>query len=153
MPPSAERISDRPTISFSLPEAEPYHCIAAWTPRSTTGLAPLKGAEEKFPRSWGVTRRLALPRLLFQVAFSDKRDRDDRQGFLNTFKVACRGLFPHTQTMLNRPPPYFPQNQLSPPDEKRYKKFKLVIAGAIVGGLALLTAIGFGIYFLIGWLF
>ena len=23
--------------------------------------------------------------------------------------------------MLNRPPPYFPQNQLSPPDENRYK--------------------------------
>jgi len=34
--------------------------------------------------------------------------------------------------MLNRPPPYFPQNQLSPPDEKRYTKFKLVIAGLIM---------------------
>lgn len=55
--------------------------------------------------------------------------------------------------MLNRPPPYFPQNQLSPPDEKRYAKFKLVVA-AIVAGLALLlAALGIGIYYLIAWLF
>lgn len=55
--------------------------------------------------------------------------------------------------MLNRPPPYFPQNQLSPPDDKRYKKFKLVIAGAIVGLLILLAGVGVGIYYLVGWLF
>lgn len=55
--------------------------------------------------------------------------------------------------MLNRPPPYFPQNQLSPPDEKRYAKFKLVVAGAIVALLAILTGLGFGIYYLIRWLF
>lgn len=55
--------------------------------------------------------------------------------------------------MLNRPPPYFPQNQLSPPDENRYRKFKLVIAAVIVGILGLLTAVGFGIYYLITWLF
>jgi hypothetical protein len=51
--------------------------------------------------------------------------------------------------MLNRPPPYFPQNQLSPPDPNRYRKFKLVIAGLIVGGLAIITAIAFAIYYLI----
>jgi hypothetical protein len=51
--------------------------------------------------------------------------------------------------MLNRPPPYFPQNQLSPPDENRYRKFKLVAAAVIVGLLVLLAAIGFGIYYLI----
>lgn len=54
--------------------------------------------------------------------------------------------------MLNRPPPYFPQNQLSPPDEKRYRKFKLIVAASIVGLLIVLTAIGFGIYYLISWL-
>ncbi|MFN2501526.1 MAG: hypothetical protein ABR530_05890 [Pyrinomonadaceae bacterium] len=55
--------------------------------------------------------------------------------------------------MLNRPPPYFPQNQLSPPDENRYRKFKLVVAAAIAGTLLALTALGFGIYYLIRWLF
>lgn len=54
--------------------------------------------------------------------------------------------------MLNRPPPYFPQNQLSPPDEKRYRKFKLIVAASIVGLLVVLIAAGFGIYYLISWL-
>ena len=53
---------------------------------------------------------------------------------------------------MNRPPPYFPQNQLSPPDEKRYKKFKLIVALAIVGLILLLIGAGVGIYFLISWL-
>ena len=51
--------------------------------------------------------------------------------------------------MLNRPPPYFPQNQLSPPDENRYRKFKIVAAAVILGLIVLLGAIGFGIYYLI----
>lgn len=55
--------------------------------------------------------------------------------------------------MLNRPPPYFPQNQLSPPDKNRYKKFKLVVAGIILGALAILSAVGVGIYYLVTWLF
>ncbi|MDM7921076.1 MAG: hypothetical protein QUS14_02160 [Pyrinomonadaceae bacterium] len=53
---------------------------------------------------------------------------------------------------MNRPPPYFPQNQLSPPDEKRYKKFKLIvglIAVLLVLGLA---GIGVGIYYMVSWL-
>lgn len=54
---------------------------------------------------------------------------------------------------MNRPPPYFPQNQLSPPDEKRYRKFKLIVALMIVGLLILLGAVGYGIYFLITKLF
>ena len=54
---------------------------------------------------------------------------------------------------MNRPPPYFPQNQLSPPDENRYKKFKFVVAGLIVLLLALLTGLGAGIYYLVRWLF
>ncbi|MEQ1605565.1 MAG: hypothetical protein ABL999_11925 [Pyrinomonadaceae bacterium] len=55
--------------------------------------------------------------------------------------------------MLNRPPPYFPQNQLSPPDPNRYKKFKFVIAGIILAVLAVIVGIGFGLVYLIRWLF
>ena len=51
--------------------------------------------------------------------------------------------------MLNRPPPYFPQNQLSPPDEKRYAKFKFIVAAVVVGSVLILTGIGFAIYYLI----
>lgn len=54
---------------------------------------------------------------------------------------------------MNRPPPYFPQSQLSPPDDKRYKKFKFVAALIIAGAILLLTGIGIGIYYLIKWLF
>jgi len=55
--------------------------------------------------------------------------------------------------MLNRPPPYFPQNQLSPADDKRYRNFKLIVGGLIVFAVVLVTAIGFGIYYLMSWLF
>jgi hypothetical protein len=55
--------------------------------------------------------------------------------------------------MLNRPPPYFPQNQLSPPDENRYKKFKLVIAAVAIALLAVVIGVGFGVYYLIQWMF
>lgn len=54
---------------------------------------------------------------------------------------------------MNRPPPYFPQNQLSPPDEKRYRKFKIIVALTVAGLLILLGAVGYGIYFLITKLF
>jgi hypothetical protein len=55
--------------------------------------------------------------------------------------------------MLNRPPPYFPQNQLSPPDESRYLKFKLMVGGLIVLLIGLLAGAGVGIYYLVRWLF
>jgi len=54
---------------------------------------------------------------------------------------------------MNRPPPYFPQNQLSPPDENRYKKFKYVVAGLIIALIVILSGIGVGIYYLVRWLF
>lgn len=54
---------------------------------------------------------------------------------------------------MNRPPPYFPQNPLSPQGDNRYKKFKLIMALLIIGAILLLTGIGFGIYYLIQWLF
>jgi hypothetical protein len=54
---------------------------------------------------------------------------------------------------MKRPPPYFPQNQLSPPDEGRYRRFKL-IAGGIIGLLIIfLTGLGVGIYYLLRWMF
>ncbi|HEX8249035.1 MAG TPA: hypothetical protein VF599_12730 [Pyrinomonadaceae bacterium] len=54
--------------------------------------------------------------------------------------------------IMNRPPPYFPQNQLSPPDPNRYKKFKLLIASAIVVLTLFLIGAGVGVYYLIKWL-
>ncbi len=53
--------------------------------------------------------------------------------------------------MLNRPPPYFPQNQLSPPDENRYKKFKFVVAGLSLALVLVLVGLGYGAYYLIRW--
>lgn len=50
------------------------------------------------------------------------------------------------------PPPYFPQSSLSPPDENRYRRFKLIVAGIIV---SLLVAVGgavIGIVYLVKWL-
>jgi hypothetical protein len=40
------------------------------------------------------------------------------------------------------PPPYFPQSSLSPPNEGRYRKFKLIVFGLV---LLLLLLIGGGI--------
>jgi hypothetical protein len=51
-----------------------------------------------------------------------------------------------------RPPPYFPQSSLSPPDEKRYRKFKLVVATVIVAALAAVAGAGIGIVYLVKWL-
>lgn len=53
---------------------------------------------------------------------------------------------------MNRPPPYFPQNQLSPPDPNRYKKFKVIIAVLAILLVAALIGAGYGIYSLIIWL-
>ena len=54
---------------------------------------------------------------------------------------------------MNRPPPYFPQNQLSPPDENRYRKFKMLVAGGIIALVLVLAGLGVGIYYLLKWLF
>ncbi|HQU85629.1 MAG TPA: hypothetical protein PKY59_21015 [Pyrinomonadaceae bacterium] len=53
---------------------------------------------------------------------------------------------------MNRPPPYFPQNQLSPPDENRYRKFKLIVAASVLALILILVGAGVGIYYLIHWL-
>ena len=52
---------------------------------------------------------------------------------------------------MDRPPPYFPQSQLSPGDENRYKKFKLVIGLLVLAAILLLVGAGFGIYYLVSW--
>ncbi len=51
------------------------------------------------------------------------------------------------------PPPYFPQSSLSPPDEKRYRKFKLAVFGGIVLVLLLVGGVVAGMVFLLKWLF
>ncbi len=55
-------------------------------------------------------------------------------------------------SVMDRPPPYFPQSSLAPQSDKRYKKFKLIIASIIIGIIVLLTGAGFGIYYLIKWI-
>ncbi|HKY43294.1 MAG TPA: hypothetical protein VJM50_09380 [Pyrinomonadaceae bacterium] len=46
------------------------------------------------------------------------------------------------------PPPYFPQGSLAPPDKRRYRKFKLLMAllGLVVVGL--IASAGYGIWYL-----
>jgi hypothetical protein len=51
------------------------------------------------------------------------------------------------------PPPYFPQGSLAPPDEHRYKKFRLILALAVVVILLLLGGLGVGFWYLMKWLF
>jgi hypothetical protein len=55
--------------------------------------------------------------------------------------------------MLNRPPSYFPQNQLSPPDPNRYRKFKLIVASGVLLLILLLSGVGIGVYYLLKWAF
>lgn len=50
------------------------------------------------------------------------------------------------------PPPYFPQSSLSPPDEKRYRKFKLTVAAVVVSVVAVLGGAIIGIVYLVRWL-
>jgi hypothetical protein len=54
---------------------------------------------------------------------------------------------------MNRPPPYFPQNQLSPPNPNRYRNFKIMVGVAILALLLLLAGAGVGIYYLVRYLF
>jgi len=42
---------------------------------------------------------------------------------------------------MNRPPPYFPQNQLSPPDDKRYRNFKIIVAAIGIGLFVIIAAL------------
>lgn len=53
---------------------------------------------------------------------------------------------------MKNPPPYFPQSSLGPQSDKRYKKFKLIMASIIIGVILLLTGAGIGIYYLVRWI-
>jgi len=50
------------------------------------------------------------------------------------------------------PPPYFPQSSLSPPDEHRYRRFKLIVVAVTVSLLAIMGGVITGIIFLVKWL-
>lgn len=50
------------------------------------------------------------------------------------------------------PPPYFPQSSLSPPDEKRYRRFKLFAVSLILLGVVIVGGAVTGIVFLVKWL-
>jgi len=54
---------------------------------------------------------------------------------------------------LHKPPPYFPQGALNPPDESRYRKFKLFVAGVVVLLLLLVAGFGWGVWYLIKHIF
>ena len=51
------------------------------------------------------------------------------------------------------PPPYFPQSSLAPPDKNRYRKFKLVMVLLSLLLLVIIAGAGFGVCYLIKWLF
>ena len=51
------------------------------------------------------------------------------------------------------PPPYFPQSSLSPPDEKRYRKFKLAVVGIVAFLLCIIGGVVIGAVYLLKWLF
>ncbi|HYR77426.1 MAG TPA: hypothetical protein VEM96_16550 [Pyrinomonadaceae bacterium] len=51
------------------------------------------------------------------------------------------------------PPPYFPQSSLSPPDEKRYRKFKLAVVGVVTFLLFIIGGVVIGAVYLLKWLF
>ena len=52
----------------------------------------------------------------------------------------------------SNPPPYFPQNALSPPDEKTARKMKLAFFGCIFLLLAALAGAVVGVVYLVRWL-
>ena len=51
------------------------------------------------------------------------------------------------------PPPYFPQGSLSPPDQKRYRKFKLAVASAALLLLLIVGGVIVGAVYFLKWLF
>jgi len=51
------------------------------------------------------------------------------------------------------PPPYFPQNSLAPASKNRYRKFKLAMAGLALLLILLIGAAGYGIWYLVKWVF
>jgi hypothetical protein len=50
------------------------------------------------------------------------------------------------------PPPYFPQGSLTPSDENRYRKFKLMVAAVVLFLLALIGGLIAGVFYFIKWI-
>jgi hypothetical protein len=48
------------------------------------------------------------------------------------------------------PPPYFPQSSLSPPDSRRYLKFKLLLFAMLTLFLLALSGVVLGVLYLLG---
>jgi hypothetical protein len=51
------------------------------------------------------------------------------------------------------PPPYFPQGSLAPADKSRYRKFRIVMALLALLLVLVVAGAGFGIWYLIKWVF
>jgi hypothetical protein len=51
------------------------------------------------------------------------------------------------------PPPYFPQGSLAPPDKSRYRKFRLLMTFLAVFLILFIVGIGYGLWYLVKWLF
>jgi len=51
------------------------------------------------------------------------------------------------------PPPYFPQGSLAPPDKKRYRKFKLIVAAICLIVLVALGVASVAIWYLVKYMF
>lgn len=47
-----------------------------------------------------------------------------------------------------KPPPYFPQGSLAPPDPNRYRRFKMIVAAVIALLILLLIGAGVGVYYI-----
>ncbi|HET6893486.1 MAG TPA: hypothetical protein VFH31_20475 [Pyrinomonadaceae bacterium] len=52
-----------------------------------------------------------------------------------------------------KPPPYFPQGSLAPPDKSRYRKFKLMMIALSVLLIGLVAVAGYGVWYLLKWVF
>jgi hypothetical protein len=72
------------------------------------------------------------------------------QGF--SIEVQTGFFIPENLMATYTPPPYFPQSSLSPPDEKRYRKFKLMVVGLLAALLAIVGGAITGIVYLVRWL-
>ena len=47
------------------------------------------------------------------------------------------------------PPPYFPQGSLAPPDQNRYKKFKLMVFAIAILIILILGGVGWLVWYLL----
>lgn len=46
-----------------------------------------------------------------------------------------------------KPPPYFPQGSLAPPDPNRYRKFKMIVALIVIAFVLIIIGAGFTVFY------